>query len=354
MARRASPLREAVGRAPVRGSSILVQPALTALTLATAVASGAALLSSCSDPSLDAILAAGAAVLPTCSDGARNGSETDVDCGGATCTRTCDPGKSCASDDDCSTAVCVDGRCWIGRTCAEVHAKRPSSTRASNLIDPSPTGGAPPFEALCDMTTAGGGWTRVAFEPRGAGANTTEGSLAYLGRDDLSPPDAVDSNVPGLVGTRFAGLYGEVTIRWGTNEYVRFSAAREIFTNEVDPQIPLTNFSTSDDRLNEWVLTGGGAMFCRASKYPSVRPGDTSWAVKPVNSTGAGCGCNDVIWHDRGLFYGGGIPITSCTLPRGGAFSGVKDGVAPGDTSAHVNEPKAGEASTSPLSIWVR
>lgn len=46
---------------------------------------------------------------PTCTDGKKNGSETDVDCGG-NCAR-CRAGKTCSTRDDCSTALCVNGAC---------------------------------------------------------------------------------------------------------------------------------------------------------------------------------------------------------------------------------------------------
>lgn len=45
----------------------------------------------------------------TCNDERKNGVETDVDCGG-TCPR-CDIGKTCASRNDCATALCVDSTC---------------------------------------------------------------------------------------------------------------------------------------------------------------------------------------------------------------------------------------------------
>ena len=48
---------------------------------------------------------------PTCSDGAKNGSETDVDCGGD-CPR-CLNGRTCSSRDDCVGALCKDGTCQV-------------------------------------------------------------------------------------------------------------------------------------------------------------------------------------------------------------------------------------------------
>jgi hypothetical protein len=47
---------------------------------------------------------------PTCSDGARNGNETDVDCGGGTCPK-CAIGKDCQQARDCASGVCQNGRC---------------------------------------------------------------------------------------------------------------------------------------------------------------------------------------------------------------------------------------------------
>ncbi|MGC4079469.1 MAG: hypothetical protein QM702_21000 [Rubrivivax sp.] len=49
-------------------------------------------------------------VLPTCSDGAKNGDETDVDCGGAACA-ACANGKTCAVAPDCVSGICTAGVC---------------------------------------------------------------------------------------------------------------------------------------------------------------------------------------------------------------------------------------------------
>lgn len=46
----------------------------------------------------------------TCSDGARNGAETDVDCGGSACA-ACAVQKACAADADCRSGLCTAGRC---------------------------------------------------------------------------------------------------------------------------------------------------------------------------------------------------------------------------------------------------
>ena len=52
--------------------------------------------------------------VPTCSDGLKNGSETDIDCGG-TCG-PCENGKTCASLTDCQSGRCAPG--GICQTCS--------------------------------------------------------------------------------------------------------------------------------------------------------------------------------------------------------------------------------------------
>jgi hypothetical protein len=47
---------------------------------------------------------------PTCDDGIHNGDETDVDCGGPTCS-ACQPGRSCEEGSDCTSEVCEAGLC---------------------------------------------------------------------------------------------------------------------------------------------------------------------------------------------------------------------------------------------------
>jgi len=58
---------------------------------------------------------------PTCSDSAENGAETDIDCGGAMCVSlglTCAPTKGCLVDVDCTgAALCASGTHTAAATC---------------------------------------------------------------------------------------------------------------------------------------------------------------------------------------------------------------------------------------------
>jgi hypothetical protein len=303
------------------------------------MASAAALVGACASEST--ILG----LRPTCTDGVRDGTETGVDCGGGLCG-PCPAGEGCRTSADCETSLgltCINGLCTLSRTCAEIKAKNPTATDGVYGVDLAASGTPAPFPVYCDMTTAGGGWTRVAFEPAGTGGQGVQGNLVYLGVETGTPEAVAHASGPGLVGARFAGTYNNLAITWGTDYARMVVVSSEIFANQVDTAIPLAQFQTSDPNLSSWVASAGGAIFCRAARATDVRPGDTSWAVKPKDSTGTGCGCDDPVWQDRGAFYGGVLNATSCT-GWGGAWAGVQD----------VNGLKGATTSAVDLALWIR
>ena len=57
------------------------------------------------------------APLPNCNDKTQNGCETDVDCGGGTCS-ACVVGKKCKTAGDCVSKVCQSGTCAVA-TCTD-------------------------------------------------------------------------------------------------------------------------------------------------------------------------------------------------------------------------------------------
>jgi endo-1,4-beta-D-glucanase Y len=54
----------------------------------------------------------------SCSDALKNGTESDVDCGGS-CSTKCASGKMCKANTDCSTSTCVNGVCQAAATCTD-------------------------------------------------------------------------------------------------------------------------------------------------------------------------------------------------------------------------------------------
>src|SRR5687767_11106886 len=48
----------------------------------------------------------------SCTDKAKNGKETDVDCGGGACPK-CDANRACVDNGDCATGICGKGFCQL-------------------------------------------------------------------------------------------------------------------------------------------------------------------------------------------------------------------------------------------------
>lgn len=57
---------------------------------------------------------------PRCTDGIRNGTETDVDCGGS--CAACAAGRSCSQNSDCSTGSCSGNTCVTPSSCSAATA----------------------------------------------------------------------------------------------------------------------------------------------------------------------------------------------------------------------------------------
>jgi hypothetical protein len=113
----------------------------------------------CVDAVCDAV--AKTCTAPSCTDGIKNGTESDVDCGG-TCTG-CALGKTCTTAADCNKADCTGAVgakvCTTVTTCKAMLAANPAAASGIYTIDPDGPAGNPPFQAYCDMTSGGGGWT---------------------------------------------------------------------------------------------------------------------------------------------------------------------------------------------------
>jgi predicted extracellular nuclease len=71
---------------------------------------------------------------PTCTDKAKNGTETDVDCGGS--CPPCPGGKSCTTGADCSSSVCTtSNKCFT----STIHAIQSSATSTGCTVEANTT-----------------------------------------------------------------------------------------------------------------------------------------------------------------------------------------------------------------------
>ncbi len=115
----------------------------------------------CDDANADEADACTAACkTPTCSDAAKNGMETDVDCGGG-CPK-CTLGSACAANTDCSEGLCIAGVCGIAKSCKQIKEAAPASKDGNYQVDPDGPGPVKPLQVHCEMDidTCGYTWLR--------------------------------------------------------------------------------------------------------------------------------------------------------------------------------------------------
>ncbi len=150
-------------------------------------------------------------VASQCQDGVRNGTETDIDCGG-TCGGSCQVGQGCTEDFHCLSGYCGAASLCIPpipKSCLAVYNRNGPGDRTDNtfLIDPDgprtqssgiDTGHNSPFLTFCknapeSVSLAGvapGGWTPVMYLNSrtswfsGAGPNFENTSVVFT-----PPPD---------------------------------------------------------------------------------------------------------------------------------------------------------------------
>lgn len=120
----------------------------------------------------------------TCTDGVKNGSETDVDCGGSVCPK-CQYDESCLVASDCNTNTCWLNKC-AGRSCKQLR-ELGFSTSGNYVLDVDGTGTISGHSFYCDMTTDGGGWTQIA--PCDA-KNVLQGTMTAVDAATLSGYDS--------------------------------------------------------------------------------------------------------------------------------------------------------------------
>ncbi|HEX5060137.1 MAG TPA: fibrinogen-like YCDxxxxGGGW domain-containing protein [Kofleriaceae bacterium] len=146
----------------------------------------------------------------SCSDNQLSPGETDVDCGGI--CPACGTGASCTQHSDCKTGVCAGTKCLLAKTCLEI---RNAGQLTSGIYPIAPN--AMTFDAYCDQTTEGGGWTLVMKLSSASLALRFDApqwtTAATLFEDDLDPNSAPQGRDAKLVAyNEVAGT--EMRLRW--------------------------------------------------------------------------------------------------------------------------------------------
>jgi Fibrinogen beta and gamma chains, C-terminal globular domain len=187
----------------------------------------------------------------SCTDQIRSGSETGVDCGGS--CAPCALGGACAIDGDCASGGRCDAAvCQASASCAEIHARHPAAGDGVYPLAPDAT--APPFEAVCDMSRDGGGWTLLLKADGGR-------SLAY------SSSAWTDD---GLLNQ------ADLTVQPGNAKYASFIALPiQMMRGELDG----FRYTVSHSPRTARQVFAGEPIFI--SPYPTFNTGAPNW-VMPI------------------------------------------------------------------------
>lgn len=236
---------------------------------------------------------------PSCTDATRNGSETDTDCGGSCqpcanakgcltpadcvskictasrcqtdctdvlvggefdtwCGGSCSPcpdGRICRQASDC-IGICDTGRCRTPKSCAELHAQKPSVGDGTVTIRV----GSTPLTVHCDMTTAGGGWTvlPLRFADRALWSITDSGlSCTSAGAFDnngsyLSYQNSSAASAWSIHAFKFVPALAVSEVRF---ESLSHSTASSY--NNMDLTYQSTPIATGDASLEGWYFSAG-------------------------------------------------------------------------------------------------
>jgi hypothetical protein len=153
---------------------------------------------------------------PTCSDGAKNGSESDVDCGG-TCGATCPGAATCGSDADCGTGVCTSGVCELG-----------DAGELCTVLSPAPTAGRTASTQCKDKVCGYAAPIATAPDPTSLGSLTagTRAGNSGVRLGDGGHSDTIQLN--GGIGAPFNfSFFGSVysSVKVNANGWISFDTA---------------------------------------------------------------------------------------------------------------------------------
>lgn len=141
---------------------------------------------------------------PTCTDGLKDGSETDVDCGGA-CAKKCDFGQTCSVGGDCAATNCSSGKCVCvpGCVCDHLLISQIRSRGAAGGSDEfvelyNPTASAITLDAKYTLEARSTGSGSYTLRFTGSGAVLPSHGYYLLGGSSYAGSPAADDAETGV------------------------------------------------------------------------------------------------------------------------------------------------------------
>jgi hypothetical protein len=167
------------------------------------------------------------------------------------------------------TPIPIDAPARTPTSCREIHAADPTAASGTFTIDPDGSGGDPPLDVTCDMTTADGGWALVFLSPT---ANEAAVPIAYTSATPRLLADATEVLLAFRQGGSSAALPNSAVLAlptaWQTVTPFDDPGTDLTTTASIDGAAPIaatlrygsSNFSTlcSDD----WVSTSAFGRIC--------------------------------------------------------------------------------------------
>ncbi len=235
---------------------------------------------------------------------------------GGTCTYNCSSNCTCLSTAMCAASAVstADGSTQFnaGVSCNAIHAAFPAYTSGTYWIDPNGGSTVDAYTVGCNMTTDGGGWTRIYQAPSSALSTTTQ---------DYTVTDTALRNAASEALIGYVDSSGVTVL---TN-YARFALPAEWKV-----QSPF-KYSSSD--VSATVYVNGGAGVAQTLRF-----GNSNFSTQ----------CGDA-WNTASSY--GRLCITNTVAPFYSGFA-----VAGSDLCAASNQSYNTTSCTSSLqfTIWVR